>query len=244
MLFLNFCLLFACLRLSKFLGDFSFLLASVAIQYTPINILGAGLVKWHFIFFVTGYLFVKYKSLIWKWPLQLSSVISFPVLSMTWYRTREPHFFLAFRNFFSSHHIGRLGLILSLYTFAVPFMGIAIVYFLIPKLGRFRFYALLSWLGTVTLDIYVSQQIFLMYSVRVGEGAFMIFISFLMALSLSLGLAFLLQQSKILSLLFLGRSRTSDYKINRSNYEKIMQRLMGLVGKTEEIPVKSSVPPH
>jgi fucose 4-O-acetylase-like acetyltransferase len=214
-LFINFCILFAVQRSSVILGDkgesATLLAAAFFLQLLPVNVLGLGLVKWHFIFFGAGYYIsgTKERSVTWKRPLSSMSIVCFPLLALTWYRTHGPSFEAAMNNIFNSLSLPGAPLLLIAYKFVVPFLGIAFCFTLIPVSGKARFYSMLTFLGTITMDVYVVHQNVLF---GFGTGIWKVTSAFAVALALSVVVSFIFRRSQLLSLLFLGRKiREQDF---------------------------------
>jgi len=207
-LFLNFCILFAVQRLAAFIddkGELATLLATFFfLQWLPINVLGAGLVKWHFIFFGAGYYISRAKALTLSWgkPLGIASIVCFPLLSLAWYRTHGPSFEAPMINLFSSMNIHGAHLLLLAYTYLVPFLGIAFLFFMVPASGKSQLYSMLIFFGTITMDIYVVHQSLLF---GFGAGIWRVISAFAVALALSLIVSLVVRRSQLLSQLFLGR---------------------------------------
>ena len=207
-LFINFCILFAVQRSAGVVGDKAeslTLLATVFfLQLLPINVLGLGLVKWHFIFFGAGYYISGAKERYvtsWKY-LSRISIVCFPLLALTWYRAHGPSFEGSMNNLFNSMSIPGAPLLLFAYRFVVPFLGIAFAFSLIPSSGKTRLYSMLTFLGIITMDIYVVHQNLLF---GFGTGMWKATSAFAIALALSVLVSFILRKSKLLSLVFLGR---------------------------------------
>lgn len=204
--FLCFCVLTIAMRLNKYLGDFSILLCFIILKLIPINIFGFSLLKWHFAFFALGFIVAKYKKNIAKikLPLEILSIICFPVIVLFWRRTTEPDFVSILNNFvvkYNLHHV-LITIVERIYLYIVPIMGIIVSYFIIKNLRKFKLYYVLCWLGMQTLDIYVLHFWFLKIFMVSGIG---IIITFIIALAGALAFSFLIRKSKILSAIFLGK---------------------------------------
>lgn len=212
-LFLNCCILSIILLSDKAFKGAKLIL--IIILYSiPIDVFGLFWLKWLFPFFAIGYTINEYKTEI-SGLIKNSSIflaMSFPILVYFWHRTEEPGFNSIIYEF--SYMVPYIRLIDVGYKYLVAFAGISFVALIIKKLERYNI-SLLSWLGTCTLDIYVSHQLFLW---GIGEGIFRIISTIVISLLLSLMLSFCLRQSKILSMILLGRNikkvRNNNLKLN------------------------------
>jgi fucose 4-O-acetylase-like acetyltransferase len=208
-LFLNYCLLGTTLLFGKNLKEVKLLLTIITLNLISISVLGFPMVRWLFPFFATGYILNEYRN---KFPQSMRTLSilfsgAFPFLVCFWHRTKELSFNHGISKIFTIYDIvPHLSLIDISYRYIVAFAGISLVVQIIKKLKKYN-YLLLSWLGTCTLDIYVSHQLFLW---GIGEGIFRIISTIVISLLLSLALSFCLRQSKILSMLLLGRKYSSS----------------------------------
>jgi hypothetical protein len=167
--------------------------------------MGLTLMKWHFVFFSAGYLTARYKSKILNWKNELTFIaLLFPILSLSWKRTEKP-LFDPYLSLICNNSSILQNIVISGYKYLVPFSGIIFSFMIIEKIrSNQEIFNILSWFGTVTIDIYVSHQMFLIFGV--GEGMIKIISSFLIALILSLSLSFfILRKNTILSKVFLGK---------------------------------------
>jgi fucose 4-O-acetylase-like acetyltransferase len=91
-----------------------FVLVWFIIYRIPINILGVGLVKWHLIFFGSGYFIAKYKGHLVRFTnfAKYACYIIFPILAITWHRLGGPSFQQSLVNFFINYHLKGSSLIL------------------------------------------------------------------------------------------------------------------------------------
>jgi hypothetical protein len=192
-LFINFCILVAVQWVAAKLGDVrhtaTLAAAIVLLQAVPMNILGMDLVKWHIAFFGAGYCIASAKDSLaaWKRPLQLLSLVAFPLLASTWYRTHGPTFEVALSTLFASSGMPISRIVLIAYRFLVPLFGIAFSFALIRAARSAPFCPVLCYLigfGAVTIKVATAFSI---------------------ALALSLAASFLLRRSRLLSMLLLGR---------------------------------------
>ena len=208
-LFINYCILGTILQFGKSLKEVKLLLTIIILYLTPISVLGFYWIKWLFPFFATGYILGEYKNKLPQSILTLSLLFSgtFPFLVYFWYRTKNPSFNQYISDIFATCGIvPYMSIIDMFYRYLVAFAGILLVVQIIKRLEKYNF-LLLSWLGTCTLDIYVSHQLFLW---GIGEGILKIVSTIVLALSLSLVLSFCLRQSKFLSMLFLGQKYSGN----------------------------------
>jgi fucose 4-O-acetylase-like acetyltransferase len=205
-LFLNYLVLSLILLFKRIPVEWSIVGGAILIKALPIYTLGFGLLKWHFPFFAIGYLVSKHRDKVKAFavPLGVIALVVYPLLFMSWNRTSGPTFLPELQMLLVSNHMEYLlNLILIIYYNLVDLTGIILVYFFVTALKPLRIYQLLSWLGTVTLDIYVSHQFFLF---SLTQGVIGILLKAIVALVLSLGLSFgLLRRVPLLSKLFLGK---------------------------------------
>jgi fucose 4-O-acetylase-like acetyltransferase len=201
-LFLNYCVLSIVFLSGKAFKEVKLLLTIIILYLIPIEEFGFYWVKWLFPFFAIGYIINEYKTVISELIKNLSIFLAafFPFLVYFWHRTEEPAFNLLIYKIFS-YMVPYIGLIDLIYKYLVAFAGISLFAQMIKNLEKYNI-SLLSWLGTYTLDIYVSHQLFLW---GIGGGIMRIISTIVISLSLSLALLFCLRQSKILSMIFLGQ---------------------------------------
>lgn len=205
-LFLNFCYLFVSIKFERFFSIYSIPIFTIILQFCQIGYLGIPLFKWYFVFFVSGYLVMRYKSILtrWKKPVLIVGSGLFLPLSLTWRRV-EPPIFIRYLDVPSGLGLILRHVLLTSYNYIVPYSGI-VFSFLIMKYLKLctPVFSLLCWLGTVTIDIYVSHQLFV--GCGIGEGYIRIITACFFSISLSLILSFfVLKRNKILSRLFLGK---------------------------------------
>ncbi|TAK33706.1 MAG: hypothetical protein EPO21_12150 [Chloroflexota bacterium] len=209
-LFANFFVLSLALRVPRRYQDLAVVAAAVSIKFVsiPWEIVGFELIQWYFTFFAAGYLIAKHQSSLIRWrrPAQVVSIVFFPFLVSFWYKSDSPSFLPYLRDTFSAYNLPGLDLILSAYAYVVPSLGIVLAFLLISVLQHYSIFAALCWLGLVTMEIFLSHELFIYFLTQtLGAGGSRIVPYFLSALILSLTLSFLLRRSKLLSLALLGK---------------------------------------
>lgn len=205
-LFLNFCFLVLAVKMEKGLGIFAFLVTLLLVEWAPFGIAGIGLAKTHFLYFILGYLFMRYKDeyMGYLHVIKYSALIIFPLYIFQWHRiggfsfVRDLHRWLSLLGPFNFSGYVALGC-----TLALAISGIACSYLLIGVLQKVFIYDYLKFLGGYTLDIYVSHQLFLKYGF--GDGFIKVITTAAIALLISMALSvFILRRNKVLNMIFLG----------------------------------------
>lgn len=201
----------------RFIGGLVVVLGYYLVNSIPFNVMGIGMLKWQFTFFFAGYAIARYWPLIKRFekPVREIALVGFPLLVFFWTRVEGPTFIPFLTRLLSGIPVpdGQriINFVTSVYTYAVPFLGIAFTYFIVKGMKDIRPYAWLGWLGTVTLDIYVSHQMFL--GVPIGDGWIKIYgVAFLAILQSLILSFFFLRRSKTLRFLFLGMSWKDEPK--------------------------------
>jgi fucose 4-O-acetylase-like acetyltransferase len=221
-LFLNFCCLALAMRLSGRFKSFSYLFVWLTLSIIPTGKYGIGLVRWHFPFFLAGYLLFRYRSTwarhrygqTWMRYRQIafySCAVSFVVLASSWHRLYYPTFIKAFATHLNTYHIAFISAgslltyraVTTLYAYIVPFTGIVFFYMLFRLRSARLVHGLFGFMGIYTLDIYVSQGYFFRFAT--GKSWLEIATGFIAALAMSLALGkFVLRRVPVLSKVFLG----------------------------------------
>ena len=209
-LFLNSFLLFTVLKIVRYKNwlrwENYFVLAALLLsRAASADFLGLSEVKQYFPYYAAGFFVFKYLDVLKRKRNIIYSVavITFPVLVLGWKRNEFPTFYPFLLQLFNDKGIARL--IVSIYKYAVSFLGIAFSSFILEKIRQTRVYLFLCWLGTLTLDIYACHKYFL---VGFGNGVWQYLSAAVVSLTLSLVLTLLLMKRlKITRLLLLGQSR-------------------------------------
>lgn len=215
-LFLNFCSLAFIRKLEPRLKLYAYPLVWLAIYAIPTGKYGIGLVKWHLPFFIVGYLIFHYRERLKKYSKipGTVSLLSFPVLALTWHRLYNPAPIAHLNAHLAAHHLSAITIggiatfnvypiLVLLYTYTVAFSGIGFTYTILALRPAKYLYGLFGFLGLYTLDIYVSQAYFFRFAV--GHSWLAIVTGFMIALGLSLALGIIvLRRVPLLSVVFLG----------------------------------------
>ena len=209
-LFLNSFLLFAVLKVARFKNwlrwENYFVIAAILLSRTAsADFLGLSEVKQYFPYYTAGFFACKYLDVIKtkRKIIYAVAVIAFPFLVLGWKRNEFPTFYPVLLQFFNDKGTARL--IVSIYKYAVSFLGIAFSSFILTGIKGTRVYWFLCWLGTLTLDIYVCHGYFIF---GFGSGVWQYLSAALVTLALSCILTLLLiKRFKITRLLLLGQSR-------------------------------------
>lgn len=206
-LFLNSIFLFGVLRISRYKNwqhwENYFVIGAILLSRTASSdFLGLAEVKQYFPYYAAGFFACKYLDVIKakRKIIYTLALICFPVLVLSWKRNEFPTFYPALVQLLSGQKIARL--IVSIYKYAISFMGIAFSSCILTCIKETRFYWFLCWLGTLTLDIYVCHGYLL---IGIGSGTKQ-YSAALIALVLSLALTFLIfKRFRITRLLLLGQ---------------------------------------
>lgn len=186
-LFLCYCVLAICQRLGKYIPiELSIILVYSIIYFTPVSIMGVGMLKWHFVFFATGYLIKQHQTRFVKYqPYLISAIILYPILFQYWHRLEAPVFLAQLTAIFKAYHIPGSGLITLIFNYCIGFLGITVTYLLIKFAEKLKYISKgLCYLGSYTLDIYVFHILFLRYGF--GSGYIKIITASVIALFISL----------------------------------------------------------
>lgn len=212
-LFFNFVILTIIVRIQKYTKiKYDIIIPIIVIliiRVIPTSILGIGLFKWHLPFFLLGYYTSRNSIEVNKYCrlFKEASYVLFPLLLLGWNRVDEKITF-NFNNKF----------IILGYKYFVALMGITIVYYTIEKMDKNIIYKKLSSIGRYTLDIYAIHAYLLknMMDILLNSGDWLhdiIIITFISLFFLGASLTIskvILQQSKILKLLLLGKYKQVD----------------------------------
>jgi fucose 4-O-acetylase-like acetyltransferase len=185
----------------------------VLVQYIPFNVLGVGLLKMHFPFFVTGFLAMKYKDYIVKWKNQLipAAIIIYFLLFPYW-EFSENGLYLSIVDGMGNHALQLSWDFLRFYRYAVSLSGIGVamslVYFMIKADPVEKF---LSKLGQYTLEIYVSHQMLFGYGFG-SNFVLKVITTYIDAIALSLGLGIILKRIPVIRTVLYGMPLKTEQK--------------------------------
>ena len=200
-LFLNFCVLTLVIKLQSYNKILPIILINplLFIIGHKVDILGAKLLAWYFVFFLAGFLISKNKKLFEAYfkSAFIFSIIIFPVFILFWHRTDGP-LFLSTINISQASIIGKA--IRLAYNYVVAFLAISIVFYVIKSIDILKQNKTLIYLGGITLDIYILHFYFLF---GLGSGIVRIVTTFVFALFCSITFSYFIRKSrKATSLLF------------------------------------------
>jgi hypothetical protein len=196
----------------------------VMLYLSPTDYFGLNKIRWFWPFFAVGYIINRYANDLGRWEYLayiLSTIIA--IISFIIWMGRYTVLTIDPTNvFFSLPYIYKR-VVSQLIGYFVGFAGIGIVVLLVKTLiiKSLILRRTLSWLGTVTLDIYVNSSLILIllaqfpikYFLRFGElGVYSEIITMAcIAILISLSISFLiLRRFDILALLFLGKYNSKN----------------------------------
>jgi fucose 4-O-acetylase-like acetyltransferase len=183
---------------------------AVFLMITPISIFGVQMLKWYFPFFITGFLFSKYKVYIGKHLNIVGqfSMLIFPIL-LSQYSYMDNLEFINYLEGFSGIVIEAID---KLYRFLIAFVGIVVVFIIVKEIIKIKQFEKLAWLGQYTMEIYAIHFYFVKIvgtnyvSGELGESIIIATQATIIALTSSLLISFFfIRKSKILSFLLLGK---------------------------------------
>lgn len=199
---------------TKVESDIMYVGTALFLMCLPIKECGVGLLKFHFVYFLIGFLTPKYIMHVRKVKLLcIMSVCFYCVLVLGWNRVEFPRFWepcVAFVKLFDLKYTKALLLILYVFSevytkFIVPILGIVSACYIYTQIRHYsvEINSILGFLGRRTLVIYVLQWYFWarfpMLSIIQSAS-----ISFVLAIGGPLILGFLIRKSKLLSFLLFG----------------------------------------
>lgn len=184
-----------------------FLFATVAIRKIASRFwyFGINSCSWYIVFYFAGHLVGTFKPLAkkyWTNKLGITTFIGFFILTFFWRRTENPIFLNAINEIFP-HIVTRC--ILKIYTYIVPFLGIACIFCIINKIAVFNLY-FLSYIGRHTIEIYVLQW----YFIRTYTGIIVVdtLLSIILAIIIPLIIAKVVERYPKINLVLFGKRRT------------------------------------
>jgi fucose 4-O-acetylase-like acetyltransferase len=204
-LFLSHVCFYAMSVMQKFGGIIFAVIGFFLVQYIPSNILGIGLLKWHFVFFVAGFLAIRYQEIIsrYRYAAMLGVACLFFICFPYWHRTDTGMIDAVLKPLpqLVAHQYSYL---LKWYKYLTAFAGIgssiSLVYF-VMKLNPVKW--ALTKLGRYTLEIYVSHQ--MLFGFGFGKTVFLkIVTTFVEILPASLVLGIVLEKIPYVSLVLYG----------------------------------------
>lgn len=204
-MFMCHCWFYIMSQAQRFAGVFAAAAVFFVLYYVPVNILGIYLLKLHFAFFVMGFLAIKYKDYLIRWKYQgmIAASILFFVFFPYWYRTNSDLYLNSF-NWLPDPLHKKLHYTVSFYRYAVSTMGITVIISLVYFMIKFRpIEWVLTRIGKYTLDIYVSHQLMIGYTVG-NSVVLKILTGFVNSLILSLSLGAVLRKVPVLRTVLYG----------------------------------------
>jgi fucose 4-O-acetylase-like acetyltransferase len=162
-------------------------------------------VQQYLVFYAAGFLAAKHRAALgpWRDRILAPAAVLFPLLVPFWRQNELPRFYPWLLEFLGT--AGPARLLASIYRDAVAFAGVGATAFVLTRTALPRMRALLSRLGTLTLDVYVSHALFL---TGFGAGWTLYLSSAAAGLLMSLALTILvLRRWRPLRVLFLGLDR-------------------------------------
>lgn len=186
------------------MGVLCLLCAAIMAILKDIRVLGIQYILYYFIFYCLGYYIHKYHVLIdKKWLIALMMLAWF-VLGSFW-RPRELPSFLPFTGNFAI-------IVRYVYKFIVAILAVLVMFNLAPIImnGNRKFNKMLCKLGTVSLGVYTVHLTFTNFIVQVIQhyislNTLVVLISFVVLVSFSYFVVFLLSKWKYTERLMLGK---------------------------------------
>lgn len=195
------------IKTEVFLKIIIFLFATGAIRKIASRFwyFGINSCSWYIVFYFAGHLVGTFKPLskkYWTNKLGITTFIGFFILTFFWRRTENPIFLNAINEIFP-HIVTRC--ILKIYTYIVPFLGIACIFCIINKIAVFNLY-FLSYIGRHTIEIYVLQW----YFIRTYTGIIVVdtLLSIILAIIIPLIIAKVVERYPKINLVLFGKRRT------------------------------------
>ena len=212
-LFINSVVLFIILKIVRVRNwvrwENYFVIASILLsRAASADIFGLSDVRLYYIYYAAGFFVIKYLDVLKanRKIIYAVAIIGYPMLVWGYRRNEMPTFYPFLAQIFGDTGIARL--IVSIYKYALAFMGMALVSVLLECVRRTRVNVFLCWVGTLTLDIYVCHIYFLALGLGFGSGAWKCLSAAVIAFVCSTALTLLfLRRFKITRLLFLGQNR-------------------------------------
>lgn len=190
-----------------FLKIIIFLFATIAIRKIASRFGGFGInsSSWYIVFYFAGHLGGTFKFLYrkyWTNKLEIATFLGFFILTYFWRRTEPPVFLNGINEIFP-RTIARC--ILNIYTYIVPFLGIACIFCIINKITIFSLNSI-TYIGRHTIEIYVLQW----YFIREYTGIVVVdtFLSIILAIIIPLIFAKVIERYPKMNLLLFGKRRT------------------------------------
>jgi fucose 4-O-acetylase-like acetyltransferase len=209
-LFLNILVLYVSLKITRKYEEIAllafFALINVLVPLTGFTLLGMGALMKLLLFFSVGYILNKHASKL-KTPMSVTgylSLIIYPVLVVFWSRSAIPTFA---EHITIAHPIKSI--IIWLYNQAVPLTGILATYKLFDLIVKYKFVfkdSLIS-LGRISLEIYSTHFYFFAFTYLIVTIPldFRILLTFIVTLTGTLLIQWILKKSVWLSFLLYGK---------------------------------------
>ncbi len=226
-LFLNYCALVFSIKMAEGLKVSAFLVTFLLIRWAPFESFGMGLLRVHFLYFALGHLCMKYRGTVAVYlsPFRYSALVIFFPLAFEWHRTKGFFFSHKVNQFLAKNQIPILPEHLYyLCSVVMALSGIVFAYLFVGMMRWSFIRRYLCQLGSYTLDIYASHQLFLGYGF--GKSYFKIASTAIVALVMSLSLSyFILRRFQILNVLFLGGRGKLGVRSGKDLFVRTISRL-------------------
>ncbi len=213
-LFSCFVLLAAGKKFEPKFGATIYLVIWVGLQLIPTGAFGLDLIKWHFAFFIVGYLA---KSLFKLSEIKISPLLctaiggAYSGMVLLWWRTMTAIDLSLLR--FIPIPGGDLThpVLVNLFKYFVALLGIFFWWAVTQQISGFKAARVLAYLGLFTMDIYVCHLYF--FKLSPGSELARAVLSVVFGVILPLVLSYLLlRRFKTLNKLFLGNRPLDDFK--------------------------------
>lgn len=196
------------------IGVIIYLIIWLVLQLVPYHGFGLDLLKWHFMFFIVGYL-ANYKYNLSSLKIPTVATVCFGITyvgaTLLWYRTMTAINLRALNFLPIPGHNLTHPLLVSGFKCLVALLGIAFWWAVIKAVGSIKAREYLAYLGLFTLDIYVCHLYF--FRLSFGGSLMKLVLSVIFGLLGPLVLSyFVLRRFSLVNKLFLGNRPLADFR--------------------------------
>lgn len=196
-------------RIAPYHQNLILILNIIILRILPASYLGINRIVFYYPIFIFGYFLAKYKDNILKYTniFTIMSFIAFPILFTQWNYNKP-----LFIKYIIISNPRILSFITDFYQYALGVTGSIIIYSIIKLIKNKYFKEVLSYIGTISLEMYVLQMICL--NVAFGSGTFRTIMTFTLATSISIILCLIINRVSILGIILFGRGQKKIEKLN------------------------------